>query len=400
MTIALIILAVLIAIWVLRSVWKTLTTVDETPPPNGGYDAPVWRKSEEVPVNAPSKIPAADAAEVEFKLSGAEWPIKLSKDVSLSFNGDKGSALSLLEGMLKTQEGFLTTAHKVADALVWSQLSSPEVETYRIELVQEIEKRLKRHLKTSKYRVDSVEPQDEDTKDKFDDAISVIEDEIAETGKSFPVMRSIKEILTSPVDCPLELIQKVGFREHHIFLLERFSSLFDKPEILTAGQIYSLEPLRERGIVLGPTQIPNELLLSAYTVEQLEEALGTKPKRKAEFANFLDESNRRLLPSFASLRMLAPLTPEMLTVVAHYRWAIVHAKLLTSTVRTAANTERVKLSEGRELRAMRRDGLDAGWAISGDCCAKSRRLSKRGRITLKSGLPPFHIGCEAELYLD
>lgn len=402
MTTALIILAVLIAIWVLRSVWKTLTTVDETPPPNGGYDAPVWRENPPPTQSEPPSQRALTKSEnIEIVID--DWPHKLSKDVSITIEGDKEKAINLIRNVLNSKKGFLLTSGMVADEIVWSSLYCPEVEAYRENFIKELETKVSAHLKTHSYERDPDLTQEEQAESDFEEALYDIDDANEDTLKSRPCMAGLalpdiySRMKLSRKSCPIDTIVKSGLKDKHVFRLHRYGYLFSEPRALTAEQLIDIEPLEELNLIIQPDEITPENIIKAYTIKDLQQAVGSSAKRKSGYSELLTASNRTHLPGYKSLRMLSHLDDEKFKVAEYYAWASVHAELLTLTLLTYGNTlESIKEGK-REIRALRKDGIDAVWQIDGECCEKSRSLSLERVTDLRKGYPPFHIGCEATI---
>ena len=199
-------------------------------------------------------------------------------------------------------------------------------------------------------------------------------------------------------------------------LLERFSgnteayikllSLLGSPERVwqsAAGQYdrKDLETLVEMGFVRRGTDIPIEDILPMLTLAQMQKVAGdAAPKkftRKAaaiDMLKALPDLQQRLSAtvSFRELFQLKPLDGlDVQGVTQCYEHAMVVADIIWKTL-MAGKTAMDRVAEAKEFQP-------DGWELSAaECCPKCVQMDGKSWKRLPAKLPPFHIGCDCEIY--
>jgi hypothetical protein len=320
--------------------------------------------------------------------------LELPGSITLTLIGDADGPASL-EQLLRATMGqrFIERSGALAVAMSRANVECPEVEAWRVKSLAAADRLLRKKLKEEiAADPEFLEDFDGDEQAALDSLYGDAADELPECASHWIGRDLLRVPRPESLASDDVLLDHVQDRPEAVYALFRLADRIGRGFRPSKWDwMPGIDALIEAGAARRGTDLPPEAVIEATKMADLRAALpeGVKIRRKADALPHLTEQVIERLPGLEEVVFIDPLPDQVAAALPAWRWSSVHAQLLLETIvcaeRVAATLEE-PLGEGDE------------WAISGDCCKRSRAAAERDSSRRKpKALPPFHVGCQAEL---
>lgn len=187
-------------------------------------------------------------------------------------------------------------------------------------------------------------------------------------------------------------------------LLLRVISVGSKVQTAQAGDYRrkAFDELYEKGFMLRGKEIALEDILTSMTMKQMQDIAGADaPKkftRKAHAVELLKElpdiwQRLEKVMSFRELFQIKPIAGVDVDELAKaHAYSSAVARVVLRTIRASVDSQRLKRSSLEDYAE--------GWKLySEDCCPSCQTMHGNTWKRLPKNLPPFHLGCEAQVHM-
>lgn len=382
-------LIVAAVILVLYALYVRFVRTSKAPAKSGGATLP--RKS-------------SDARGIEVTLWKSEdipngQSVKLSNSVTLTFIGAGADKVTqFLAGTVHRERDpekrvQLARARTLNLALLMSQenIECPEVDAWRVAVLKRIEKAARAAVAEGGLLAEPGRFTDEEIEEALQDARS---DALADVG--VPDYIELEELAAPRPDDPTVDDALIARLSQHVpdvgdlmFYIKHAGTLIESHADRSKA---SLSALTAAGFALPGHAAPPDAIVERYKVAELRAAIeeSQKIRRKAEAVSLLTADVAVRLPGIDRMFYIKPLSAQDAAAMAAFRWIHTHAELIATTFRCAERAA-IAVAESRGL-------PDVAFTISGECCRESKAWANRDLSRRRpTSLPPFHIGCTAEL---
>lgn len=244
-----------------------------------------------------------------------------------------------------------------------------------------------------------------------EDLLADFREQAAETLAERPadVEATLTLLTEEPVDLTVDdaLLAKFKDRPELYPVLLNALGYGEKVQVVPVGGYNrkEYEALAEMGYVRRGTDIPLDAILATLTLKQMNELAGAdapkKLTRKAagiEFLKTLPDLNERLSKLIAFRELFqVDVTPletagvQVNDLMTSYHYSNVMSALIVDTLKSGLSMMRsVENSKGCEI--------DSWELTASNCCPNCQNLDGKTWKRRPQKLPPFHMGCDCELF--